>query len=359
MPPPSSLPWTGPHTPPRGSEPPGGCRLTTGAEPGIALLDEPGSALLPVGPKDGSVKPFSPGLRGRRTDEEAATARLGQPGIVELGGEHRNVRRRQTGGAFRPGRLFLCRLIDNVDPYERAGAAIAGISPCGGKRALPQSPHPGRRLQPNPENRRRPGPATGFSRSLRKTADRDVPDAKRRTLRRPGTGERRARFPVRRKPVRRNEPGPVAMGRGRSRTGGRARFSASISCRNGSPAACCRPVSAKPAFRNGRKRPDWPLEARRRSFQGPLDRTARRENRRLEDKGRNRPDRPRVSGPAPAGVSPLTNRSTARSALPKRDAHQIRLTGRRPRCAARPGPAPSRRSRRPARLRRPRTARRR
>ena len=128
MPPPASLPWTGPHTPPRGSEPPGGCRLTTGAEPGIALLDEPGSALLPVGPKDGSVKPFAPGLRGRRTDEEAATARRGQPGRVELGGEYRNVRRRQTGGAFRPGRLFLCRLIDNVDPYERAGAAIAGIS---------------------------------------------------------------------------------------------------------------------------------------------------------------------------------------------------------------------------------------
>lgn len=195
-----------------------------------------------------------------------------------------------------------------------------------------------------------PSQDRGLGRARRKTAD---------APRRPGTGERRARFPVRRKPVRRNEPGPVAMGRGRSRTGGRARFSASISCRNGSPAACLRPVSAKPAFRNGRKRPDWPLEARRRSFQGPLDRTARRENRRLEDKGRNRPDRPRVSGPAPAGVSPLTNRSTARSALPKRDAHQARLTGRRPRCAARPDPVPSRRSRRPARLRRPRTARRR
>ena len=175
-----------------------------------------------------------------RPDEEAAAARLGQPGMVELGGKHRNVRRRQTGGAFRPGRLFLCRLIDNVDPYERTGAAIA---PCGGKQARPQSPHPGRRPQPNPENRRRPGPATGFSRSLRKTADRDVPDAKRRTL--PDDRKRESAghgspfggsMPIEMNPDLLQWAGDEAE------PGGRARFSASISCRNGSPAACRRPV---------------------------------------------------------------------------------------------------------------------
>ena len=163
--------------------------------------------------------------------------------MVELGGGHRNVRRRQTGGAFRPGRLFLCRLTDDVDPYERAGAAIAGISlrAAASRRAhsrliqdgvLNQTPKPKKtgscdRFQQKPSQDR------GSGRARRKTAD---------APRRPETGERRARFPVRRKHARRNEPGPVAMGRGRSRTGGRARFSASISCRNGSPAACRRPV---------------------------------------------------------------------------------------------------------------------
>lgn len=129
MPPPSSLPWTGPRTPPRGSEPPGGCRLTTGAEPGIALLDEPGSALFACRPKGRFRQTVRPGA----TRETAGRMkRLPRPGLASLEwsslAADTGTFRRQTGGAFRPGRLFLCRLIDNVDPYERAGAAIAGIS---------------------------------------------------------------------------------------------------------------------------------------------------------------------------------------------------------------------------------------
>ena len=211
-----------------------------------------------------------------------------------------------------------------------------------------------------PRNRRRPGLATGFSRSLRKTADRDVPDAKRRTL--PDDRKRESAghgspfggsMPVEMNP-------DLLQWAGDEAEPGDAhdflrRFPVGTDRRQ--PVAAL--FSAKSAFRNRRKRADWPPGRRAwivSDSAGPRNAPGKPK---LEDKDRNRPDRPCVSGPAPAGVSPLTNRSTARSALPKRVAHRARLTGRRLRCAARPGPAPSRQSRRPARLRRPRTARRR
>ncbi len=246
MPPPSSLPWTGPRTPPRGSEPPGGCRLTTGAEPGIALLDEPGSALFACRPKGR----FRQTVRPRATRETASRMkRLPRPGLASLewsslAADTGTFGADRPEGHFRPRRLFLCRLTDNVDPYERAGAAQslvyrfarrqAGAPTVASSRtASSTKPRKPKKTGSCDRFQQKPSQDRGSGRARRKTAD---------APRRPETGERRARFPVRRKHARRNEPGPVAMGRGRSRTGGRARFSTSISCRNGSPAACRRPV---------------------------------------------------------------------------------------------------------------------
>ena len=245
MPPPSSLPWTGPRTPPRGSEPPGGCRLTTGAEPGIASLDEPGSALFACRPKGRFRQTVRPGA----TRETAGRMkRLPRPGLASLEwsslaadtgtfGAGRPEGHSAQDGCFCAGSPTTSILTNGrarqslVYRFVRrqAGAPTVASS----RTASSTKPRKPKKTGSCDRFQQKPSQDRGSGRARRKTAD---------APRRPETGERRARFPIRRKHARRNEPGPVAMGRGRSRTGGRARFSASISCRNGSPAACRRPV---------------------------------------------------------------------------------------------------------------------
>ena len=245
MPPPSSLPWTGPRTPPRGSEPPGGCRLTTGAEPGIASLDEPGSALFACRPKGRFRQTVRPGA----TRETAGRMkRLPRPGLASLEwsslaadtgtfGAGRPEGHSAQDGCFCAGSPTTSILTNGrarqslVYRFVRrqAGAPTVASS----RTASSTKPRKPKKTGSCDRFQQEPSQDRGSGRARRKTAD---------APRRPETGERRARFPIRRKHARRNEPGPVAMGRGRSRTGGRARFSASISCRNGSPAACRRPV---------------------------------------------------------------------------------------------------------------------